>query len=154
MNEQRHPLDLREAAQAGVYRVMRADVPALLALADEDGIASHEIDVEGVSGKLELIARIHAALHFPDDWGQNWDALLDGLRDLSWLGDAAPRLLVWRGVDTLHRRDTELESTLCGVLEDASSDWADQGIALWSLLAIEQVPAEFIDPDLADSTRH
>lgn len=154
MNEQRHPLDLRKAAQAGVYRVMRADVPALLALAWDEDIASHEINVEGAAGKLELIERIHAALGFPDDWGQNWDALLDGLRDLSWLGDATPRLLVWYGVDTLHERDPELESMLCGVLEDASSDWADQDIALWSLLAIEQVPAEFIAPDLADSTRH
>ena len=37
------------------------------------------------SDKAALLARFAAALHFPDWFGHNWDALSDCLTDLSWL---------------------------------------------------------------------
>ena len=108
-----HPLDLRDASQAGVYRVMCADVAPLLALAADEDVSVREIDLTGANEKRELIGRIHAALDFPDDWGRNWDALADGLNDLTWLGELAPRLLVWRGMDTLHADAPEPEYRSC-----------------------------------------
>ena len=84
------------------------------------------------------------------DWGRNWDALADGLNDLSWLGDAAPRLLVWRGMDDLHVDAPELEETLVGILEDTSASWADDDIAVWSLICLTRIP----DEELDDATRH
>ena len=145
-----HPLDLRDASQAGVYRVMCADVAPLLALAADEDVSVREIDLTGANEKRELIGRIHAALDFPDDWGRNWDALADGLNDLSWLGELAPRLLVWRGMDTLHADAPELESTLIGILEDTSASWAEDDIACWSLICLTRIP----DDELEDATRH
>ena len=42
-----HPLDLRDASQAGVYRVMCADVTPLLSLAADEEVAAHEIALAG-----------------------------------------------------------------------------------------------------------
>lgn len=152
-DESSHLLDLRDPRQAGVYRVMRADVAPLLALANAEHLAVHEIDLQGVEGKPELIERIHDALGFPHGWGRNWDALADGLNDLSWLGDAGPRVLVWRGLDDLHRLLPDLESTLVGVLEDVSAAWGDDGIALWSLICLTRIPDD--EPGAStDTTRH
>ena len=145
-----HPLDLRDASQAGVYRVMCADVAPLLALAADEDVSVREIDLTGANEKRELIGRIHAALDFPDDWGRNWDALADGLNDLSWLGEPTPRLLVWRGMDTLHADAPELESTLIGILEDTSTSWAEDDIAVWSLICLARIPEEETD----GATRH
>jgi len=43
------------------------------------------IDLAGCTDKATLLARFAAALHFPDWFGHNWDALSDCLTDLSWL---------------------------------------------------------------------
>ena len=110
------------------------------------------VGLTGADGKRELIERIHLALEFPADWGRNWDALADGLNDLSWLGDATPCLLVWRGIDDLHADAPELESTLIGILEDTSANWAEDGIALWSLICLARIPPAELDD--ADAFRH
>ncbi len=134
-----HALDLRDPRQAGVYRVMAADVAALVDIACAEDVAVHEIDVGAASDKAALIERIHQALAFPDDWGRNWDALSDGLRDLSWLdGGEAPRLLIWRGLEAVHASAPDLDATLCEILEEASAFWAEQGIALWSLVRLDR----------------
>lgn len=145
MSDDSHPLDLRDASQAGVYRVMCADVAPLVALAGEEGVSVHEIDLADATDKRNLLERIHAALGFPPDWGRNWDALADGLNDLSWLGDGAPRLLVWRGMDALHAAQPALESTLIDILEDSSTRWAEAGIALWSLVCLARIAEDVRD---------
>lgn len=132
-------LDLCDTRQAGVYRVMSADVAPLLAMAKDCDVTLHEIDLADVADKTALLTRIGDALEFPDHWGHNWDALVDALNDLSWLGDPAPRLLLWRGFDSLHARAPELEATLCEVLEEAAGRWAAVGVAMWSLLSLARI---------------
>jgi|SRR5215217_6353345 len=39
----------------------------------------------GILSKQQLMNALEAALQLPADFGQNWDALSDALRDLSWL---------------------------------------------------------------------
>ena len=41
------------------------------------------VDLAGCSDKATLLARLAAALQFPDWFGHNWDALSDCLTDLS-----------------------------------------------------------------------
>ncbi len=66
-----HPLDLRDPRQAGVYRVMRADVVPLLALAQDEFVTVHDIDLHGIDDKPALLARIAESLAFPPGWGRN-----------------------------------------------------------------------------------
>ena len=145
-----YPLDLRDASQAGVYRVMCADAAPLLTLAADEDVSVHDIDLTGVNDKAALLERIYTTLEFPENWGRNWDALADGLNDLSWLGDATPRLLVWRGMDVLHVDAPELESTMIDILEDTSAIWAADDIAIWSLICLTSIP----DDKQEGGTRH
>jgi len=39
----------------------------------------------GIKSKQALLHELHRRLKFPDYFGFNWDALLDCIRDLSWL---------------------------------------------------------------------
>ncbi len=39
----------------------------------------------GIGSKMELLQFLKASLHFPDYFGNNWDALEDCFLDLSWI---------------------------------------------------------------------
>jgi hypothetical protein len=56
-----------------------------LEMCRERGFCALQIDLAGIQEKRELLAKIASAMKFPDSFGMNWDALIDSLRDLSWL---------------------------------------------------------------------
>jgi len=49
------------------------------------GFAAIQINLAGVQEQGDLLAKIASAMKFPEYFGMNWDALIDCLRDLSWL---------------------------------------------------------------------
>jgi RNAse (barnase) inhibitor barstar len=58
-------------------------------------------------GKQELLARLAQGLSFPDHFGENWDALIDCLSDLSWV--QAPEIVIDHAeVPQLSTRDLRL----------------------------------------------
>ena len=75
---------LQQPARAGVHRLPTADVQAVEAAAAGLGYAVFHVDLDGCADKAALLARIGAALRFPDWFGHNWDALADCLADMSW----------------------------------------------------------------------
>ncbi len=60
--------------------------------------------VPAASNKSQLLTGIAGALHFPDYFGHNLDALYDCLGDLSWL-PSGPRTIVWDGALSFLRAD-------------------------------------------------
>src|SRR3546814_5229736 len=72
--------------------IARAERARYLAAAASLGFAVAEIDFRGCTGKDDALARFARALHFPDWFGGNWDALQDSLSDLSWLDRKSTRL--------------------------------------------------------------
>lgn len=96
--------------------------PALEA-AHAAGWATVRLDLEGVRGKAELMRRCGVALRLPEWFGGNWDALADSLRDLSWLPEAAGRLVAvtsWREYAAARPGDW---GTLVEILEEAVDFW-------------------------------
>jgi RNAse (barnase) inhibitor barstar len=48
-------------------------------------LAVVETSICGVADKYQLFNKISAAMHFPDYFGNNWDALDECLTDMEWL---------------------------------------------------------------------
>lgn len=76
----------------------------------------------GIRSKAELLATFAGAGHFPGYFGGNWDALLDCLRDLSWISN---RKVVVVHSDLPLRDDLAECRTYLGILEIALADWAE-----------------------------
>lgn len=70
-----------------------------------------------------LLDECAAALQFPPYFGGNWDALLDCLRDLSWLRADAYVLCVLDAAQFLADAPAEDLKALAGVLQEAMASW-------------------------------
>jgi RNAse (barnase) inhibitor barstar len=84
------------------------------------------IDGTAINGKSELLWAWAKALKFPDYFGRNWDALLDCLRDLSWL-PVPGFVVVYSRPDVLRAADPETYNTLVETLDDAIGWWRSRG---------------------------
>jgi Barstar (barnase inhibitor) len=113
----------RGALGPGVHRVV---FPAydVAAAALGHGWVPVVVDLEGVTGKDDLLDRFAAAGRFPDWFGSNWDALTDVLRDLSWLGPADGYVVVLEGWGDVDPGDAGVVEQ---VLSTVASDWAARG---------------------------
>ena len=63
--------------------------------------------LSGKNSKTELLSALSAALHLPEYFGLNWDALFDCLLDLSWLNSPVISL-VHEGPVRLSSRDLSI----------------------------------------------
>jgi hypothetical protein len=75
----------------------------------------------GICSKVELLAALASAGHFPDYFGGNWDALQDCLRDLSWISNR--KVVVVHSDLPLHGTPVECRTYL-EILHTTLSDWA------------------------------
>ena len=62
---------------------------------------------ESTQGKQQLLKRIAQGLSLPDYFGENWDALIDCLSDLSW-SQASEAIIDHAGIPHLPPRDLRL----------------------------------------------
>ena len=110
-------LDLTRPLQGGVYDVPAADYAGIARQARQAELALCRIDLAGCTGKPALLRRMASALRLPEDFGDNWDALADCLRDPAWRPSWG-HVLWFEHVDGLPPADL---ATLRGVLDDAAT---------------------------------
>ncbi|AND67949.1 hypothetical protein ATSB10_04950 [Dyella thiooxydans] len=113
-------LDLSRPLLSGIYDVDARDYPALAAQARRHELALRRIDLAGCTGKAALLMRIADTLQLPEDFGFNWDALADCLRDPGWQ-PAWGHVLLFEHVDPLRRGAPHDLTILRGVLDDAAT---------------------------------
>lgn len=113
-------LDLSRPLLGGVYDVDRADYPALAAQARRHELALCRIDLAGCTGKDTLLVRLADTLGLPADFGFNWDALADCLRDPAWRL-AWGHVLLFEHPESLHATAPQTLAVLRGVLDDAAT---------------------------------
>ena len=81
----------------------------------------------------------HAALvmHFPDHFGNNWDAFEDCLTDLSWFEDEKAEngyVILFDHFDPFSEHHESQLETVVEIFQSASEYWHDQGKAMFVFL--------------------
>lgn len=127
MSDTGFDLGLDDPAGSGVYAVGDGDLPTLAAAARDAGLRVASIDLDNCGDKRTLLMRIATQLDFPNGHGRNWDALSDGLSDLSWL-PATGYALLFGEAGHLRTVAEEDFDTLLDILQEVAARWADEGI--------------------------
>lgn len=128
-------LDLTRPAHNGVYFVDEADLGTMTAAAVRAELGVCRIDLAACRDKSGLLCRMADALPLPADFGHNWDALADCLRDPSWR-PAWGHTLMFGHADALRRADETSFDTLLGVLDDAATFATEQDRPFFAFLAL------------------
>ncbi len=110
------------AAQSGVYAAP-TDLAQLKLIAQSAGLLWFELDLAGVAAKSQLLACCEKVFSLPPTFGHNWDALADGLEDLSWQ-PARGYVVVLRHGGTFARSSPQEFATALEIFANASTYWA------------------------------
>jgi hypothetical protein len=81
--------------------------------------------------KADLLHSVEGALHLPDWFGRNWDALADALTELADESDGG--LLVWPGAEALADASPDDWATACAVFDGAIAYHREHG---WSFAVV------------------
>lgn len=135
MNDTPFDIDLTDASGSGVFFVTAEDLPPLAQSAHKAGLALARLSLLGCHNKQELLDRLAVALQLPSDFGRNWDALADSVRDLGWL-NAPGYLLQFEHADDLQDADEEEFNTLLDILDQAAASWSDEDIPFFAFFAL------------------
>ncbi len=124
---------LTDPQRTGVFQ-LAVDPREFAKLAADAGLAVFRIDIAHAHGKADLLAQVAESLRFPPDFGGNWDALLDSLRDLSWI-DAPGWVVILEKSKHFcagHPRDF---ADAMDIMAEAAVFWQLEGRPLWTLVS-------------------
>ncbi|WP_233842426.1 barstar family protein [Dyella sp. 2HG41-7] len=138
-------LDLTHANDGGVYFVDAADFDALAAAAEEGHLYVCRADLAECHDKVELLRRLATALKLPAGFGQNWDALVDTLRDLGWLQGTGHVLLLDHANDLRQAAAKDFD-TLLGILHESANFAIGENRPFFAFLSLPKHPMAMPSP--------
>ncbi len=115
------------------------DPKALRAAAKRAGFAYFHIEGRNIGRKDQLLSHFANALHFPNHFGDNWDALEECLTDLEWI-DGEGYVIHYDHIDGLLSAHPDQFETLVEILNDAVASWKEDGSAMVVLLSGSKAP--------------
>jgi len=115
---------------AGLFVALPEALPEIAASSQAQGFNLWTIELDNIGNADGLLAKIGEALHFPDWYGRNWDALADCLSDLSWC-DADGHVLVLQGCTSFAEKAPRAFDTLQDLLGEVSQIWRTANIGFW-----------------------
>jgi hypothetical protein len=113
------------ADQSGLYRTP-ASIDSLRERAGASGAAWLEADLAFARDKSQLLRTVARAGAFPGTFGANWDALADGLQDLSWRPAGGYVLHLQHGKDAAQSLGPHWP-TLLEILRQTAQYWKARG---------------------------
>ena len=120
---------LQNVNEAGSYRLnfTRDQLVTTISLID---FTLFEADLSAVQNKDEFLSVVAQAIHAPEGFGNNWDALADVLSDFSWQVASGYVLLLLNGGKTLGLPADDLE-IFNEIITDTISSWKSQDKPFW-----------------------
>ena len=121
---------------ANVFHMPQDGEAALIAAAENNAYCVFRVDLGRVCSKHDLLDTIGKCLGFPDQFGHNWDALLDFLADMSWQ-PAEGYLVILEHCDGIHgHAEDDFVQTL-QIFAAAADEWREQGIPFWCFVDMQ-----------------
>lgn len=118
-----------------------ADVGAAIQSRGWDAVL---LDGTTITSKDTFIAALAAELHFPDTFGNNWDALADALSDLSW-SLTESHIVVWSAPEVLAAADPRAADVAYGILHETVEAWRSRQGHFSVILTTDQpLPESFV----------
>jgi RNAse (barnase) inhibitor barstar len=124
---------LRDPLRAGIYSADDDYACALYHAGPNAGFNVYRIDLGQARTTEAAHDILSRALHFPEWYGANWDALFDCLTDLSW-NEADGYLIILQRTDVLQQYEPESVDKLLDLFADVIKRWQEHGTAFWVLL--------------------
>lgn len=138
---------LTRLEHAGVYHMPLDGESDLLAAAEHNGYAVFRVDLAQARSKEEMLDAIAQAMHFPDWFGYNWDALLDCLADMSW-EPSDGYLVILEHCDGIHGHAESDFVQALQIFERAANEWREQGVPFWCFVDMQADGISWL-PDIA-----
>ena len=85
--------------------------------------------------KKAFLAYVASALHFPEWFGGNWDALHDCLTDLEWVPATNGYVLIFEQAEHFGSNQRQEFDEATAVLISAAEYWKSKGTPFWALVA-------------------
>ena len=120
---------LQNVNEAGSYG-LNFPRDQLVAAVSQAKFVFFEADLSAVQNKNEFLSVVAQAIHAPDGFGNNWDALADVLSDLSWQAASGYVLLLLNGGEALGLPAADLEIAN-EIFTSTISSWKLQGRPFW-----------------------
>jgi RNAse (barnase) inhibitor barstar len=115
---------LEGARAPGLYRLTSTAGPAsIAALAQRYGWRFCHLDGERIASKADFLAACRQAMNFPHYFGNNWDALTDSLRDLSWAPASKGYLVLFDNAGEFAARAPKDFQVALEILKDSIAYW-------------------------------
>ncbi|MFT4173780.1 MAG: barstar family protein [Rhodocyclaceae bacterium] len=121
---------------AGLYQADEEAARVAFNAATPLGYNAYRIDLGLATDKHSLLSLFARSLHFPDWFGDNWDAAAECLTDLSW-EEADGYMLILQRVEALRKFDARTLDTFYDVLREAADVWRQDGTPFWVLIVDE-----------------
>ena len=116
-------------ATAGLFKLERTNLPAMLAAADELKLACFHVNLKDARNIPGFIRAMKRDLALPSWFGSNLDALNDCLTDFSW-HPAPGYVITLDGLSQLTASPTSL-AAFNQVLASAVEEWKARDIPFW-----------------------
>jgi hypothetical protein len=133
---------LGKAEHAGAFRLPPKRLEEIAEAGGRAGLRVFRASLADAKRVPELLDTLASALGFPEWFGENLDALMDCLTDMSWNGgqEAPGYLLLLTGLGTLHRANPVGLRAVIEVMSVASEVWRADGLPFWVLADLPDLP--------------
>jgi len=118
-----------ERPKAGIFKLARTNLPAMLAAADELKLACFHVDLKNARNVPGLMKAMKRDLKLPSWFGSNLDALNDCLTDFSW-HPAPGYVITLDGLSSLSATPTSF-AAFNQVLASAVEEWKARDTPFW-----------------------
>ena len=126
---------LAGAVTPGVYLwTARTRAATIIGRAEAAGWRCFHLDGVGIADKSAFLSASARAMAFPPYFGNNWDALEDSLRDLTWAPAQRGYLVLLDGVARFADTRPAEFATALDILRSAVESWRDTATPMTVLL--------------------